>query len=159
MLKFHTPLILLLALILSFQAQAQPKAVKKLPDFSFFTLNGDVYTSNQVKYDNYLMVAYFDPDCDHCNEQAAKIKENIGKLKNVTMIWISFGESEAIAKFQKTYFDGIKRFTFLQDPNMKIFTYFPDAVETPTVYLYDKNKTQIGKFVEEEVQNIYQFIQ
>lgn len=148
--KIQTTLILLFALFSAFQAQAQTPAAKKLPFFSFFDLNGNVFTSDQVKFENYLLVGYFDPDCDHCNEQAAQIKENMEKLKNVNMVWVSFGDPKSIAGFQKKYFEGYKKVIFLHDPNLKIFTYFPDAVETPTFYLYDRNKNLIGKFIEQE---------
>lgn len=150
-------LLLCLFALAAQPAEAQTKVAKKLPTFSFFDLDGNVFTSQQLKYDKYLMVVYFDPDCDHCNEQAQRIKNSITKFKGVTMVWLSFGDVGLMREFKEKYFPANKQAIFLHDPKMKLFDAFPDAVETPTIYIYNKNKTQIAKLGECPAKDIYQY--
>ncbi|OWY23784.1 hypothetical protein C7N43_13355 [Sphingobacteriales bacterium UPWRP_1] len=155
--KFYALLICLFVFIAvqPAQAQSQAKTVKKLPEFSFYDLDGKVFTSKQLKYDKYLMVVYFDPDCEHCNAQAEQIKNNIAKFKGVTMVWLSIGDPGMMKDFKNKYFANSKQVIFLHDPTMNIFKAFPDAIETPTLYIYNKNKVQIAKLGECKAADIY----
>lgn len=136
---------------------AQTKTAKKLPDFKFFDLKGNVFGAKQISYDKYLTVVYFDPSCEHCEKVTKDIVANINKFKNTKMVWVSFGDAKQIAEFQNKYFKGNKNVIFLHDKNMKIFDFYPDAEDTPTIYIYDKNKNQVAKLGESPAKDIYKY--
>lgn len=131
------------------------QTAKKLPNFQFEDLQGKVVKSADIIYTKYLTVVYFDPDCEHCAAMTEDIVKNISKFKNTKMVWISFGDKKQIGDFQQKYFAGNKNMLFLHDKDMKIFNAYPDAVDTPTVYIYNKSKTQIARYEQPKAADIY----
>lgn len=152
------PLLLLLLLLTTVSSLMAQQAPKKLPNFQFEDLQGKIVKSSDIKYDKYLTVVYFDPDCEHCNKVTEGIVKNIDKFKNTKMVFISFGDKTQMATFQKKYFAGNKNVQFLHDKNMKIFDAFPDAIDTPTLYIYNKNKAFVAKIEHEPLaKDIYKY--
>lgn len=145
--------LIVLSILISGYANAQ--TAKKIPSFQFENLQGKIVKSTDIVYDKYLTIVYFDPDCEHCIATTEDIVKNINKFKNTKMVWISFGDKTQMADFQKKYFAGNKNVTFLHDKNMKIFNAFPDAVDTPTFYIYNKNKNQVARLEKPKAQDIY----
>lgn len=157
---FRLALFMLSFIVFMHAAHAQPKdkSEKKLPNFAFVDLDGIAHSTHASGNAKYTMVVYFDPDCDHCNEQAERIKKEMNKFKNVKMIWTSFGDENSMKNFKQKYFGNNKNVVFFHDPKMNIFKYFPDAIETPTLYLFEnKTKTQLAKLGECEASKIYAY--
>lgn len=133
----------LLSFSMTINAQTQSKP-KKLADFSFYDLKGNVFTSKQLYYSNYLTVVYFDPTCEHCIEQTEQIVKNMSKFNKTKMLWVSIADPQSIADFQKKYFPTQKNVVFLHDKNLKIFNYFDGLDDTPTFVIYDKNRNHVS---------------
>ena len=139
--------IALVGLLFSTNSMAQTAAkAKKLPNFSFYDLEGNPYTAGQVKYDQYLTVVYFDPGCEHCVAMTEAIAKNWSKFAKTKMIWVSISDAQPIEDFQNHYFPNKKNIIFLQDKDMKVFDYFDNMDDTPTVKIYDKNRNQVAHF-------------
>ncbi len=129
-------------------AQSTAAKAKKLPNFSFYNaLNGKVVTANQIQYDKYLTVVYFDPSCEHCEATAADIAKQISKFKNTKLVWVSISDPEPVAAFKAKYFPKAtsSSMLFLSDKNTKIFSYFNNLIDTPTFIVFDKNKNQVAQ--------------
>mgnify|MGYP000989300526 CR=1 FL=1 len=63
-------IFLILAIFCAFAFQnAVAQEAKTLPNFSFYDLKGEVATAENIAYEHYLTVVYFDPTCEHCVEQ------------------------------------------------------------------------------------------
>jgi peroxiredoxin len=130
------------------QANSKPAKAKKMPNFSFYNaLNNKIVTADQIKYDKYLTVVYFDPSCEHCEATAADIAKQISKFKNTKLVWVSISDPEPIAGFKAKYFPKAtsSSMLFLSDKNTKIFSYFNNLIDTPTFIIYDKDKNQVAQ--------------
>lgn len=134
---------------------AQGKQNQTLPNFSFYDLNGKPFTNKQIKYNNYLLVTYFDPTCEHCIAQTESMVNEINKFKNVSMVWISIADANSIKDFKQKYFPNNKNIVFLQDKEMKIFNTFKGVEDTPTTLIFNKNKVLVAQLGESKAADIY----
>lgn len=127
------------------QAQAIPQT---LSEFKFIRPNGQPFTKANLKAGAATVVIFFDPDCEHCQQQAQWLKTDIAKLKstNVQFMWVSTADPKPIADFEKRFFTGITTppIYFAQDKDYNFDNYFGYS-EVPNIKVYDSK----GKFVKE----------
>jgi cytochrome oxidase Cu insertion factor (SCO1/SenC/PrrC family) len=121
---------------------------KPMPEFSFTDVNGKQVTKASLPKNQPVILFYFDPDCDHCQEQTAVINEHMEYFKGVTFLWVSWGEVDAIKAYQPKYLPrqtGVHFWT--KDTEYKIDTYFGYS-ETPSVYVYNRQGVRAAAFRE-----------
>jgi peroxiredoxin len=88
----------------------------------------------------------FFPDCDHCQREAAQIQKNIAGFKDYTLYFISSASFEDINHFASTYqLADYKNVVFARTESKNVLDVF-GPIETPTIYLYDKNGDLIESF-------------
>ena len=105
----------------AFQNIAAQEA-KILPNFSFYDLKGEVATAENIAYEHYLTIVYFDPTCEHCVEQIEDIKKHWQHFSKTVFVFISFADAESIVEFEKTHFpEKTKQVVFLHDKDLTIF--------------------------------------
>lgn len=119
--------------------------IKKMPPFSYATLESKIFTQNNLEKNKPILFIYFNSECDFCNEEAKMIKENITQFKNIQLVFISFEEPTKIKAFATNHqlinHDNI---TFLCDSKATFATTF-DVKSLPCLVLYDKDKKLIEK--------------
>ena len=154
--KFTTLLVLaFLAIANLSMAQAHEKKPNvntekgigtELPQFAFELPDGSTLTPSVLKKQP-VIVFYFDPDCDHCNEQAKLVSENAEKFTGVTMVWVSWALTiEDNVKFYKKYFMEMPDKVFVaRDTQFSIDKLFGYS-EVPSVYVYDKDWKRTASF-------------
>jgi peroxiredoxin len=91
----------------------------------------------------------FFPDCDHCQREAAQIQKNITGFKDYTLYFISSAPFEDINHFASTYqLNNYKNVVFARAEAKNVIETF-GPIETPSIYLYDKNGVLIETFAGE----------
>jgi peroxiredoxin len=119
--------------------------IKSIPNFEYLDLKGTVFTDKNLKQDTPTMFMYFNSECDFCNEEAQMIKENIDKLTDVQIIFVSFQTQKEILDFAiKHQLMDYGNITFLRDNKSTFATTF-DVKSLPCLVLYDKDKNFIEK--------------
>lgn len=127
-----------------------------LPNFSFYDLEDNVVTANDIDYEHYLTFVYFDPSCEHCIEQVEEINAEFEQFKKTVLVFVSFADAETTSEFAKKYFpDNPSNVIFLQDKDMVIFDYFNDLYDTPTFKIFDTSGKQIFHTEQVPVAEIY----
>lgn len=120
--------------------------IKTIPEFSFFTLNNEVFSEEELNKNTYKLFVYFNSDCDYCQSEATQISESLTQFKDTQLIFVSFEPIEGIKKFAKTYnLVDKENVTFLQDKEM-IFEELFDAKSIPFMLLYSKDNQLIEKY-------------
>ena len=149
-----------LAIILSFtavQLSAQHEAAKNtgvgvgnaLPDFEFSAMNGELISKANIKSKQPVIVFYFDPFCDHCQQEASWINENPEMFKGITMLWVSWGDLADIKAFPGKYLPNVsKDMIFTRDDKFEFDNYFGYS-NIPTVYVYNQNWIRTATFDKE----------
>lgn len=143
---------ILLMLIFSFvtlggaHGQSIPMKNDKLPAFTYFTLDGKKFTEKNLNANSSLMIVYFNPMCEVCQEETEEIINNIEYFKNIQIVMISPNTREEIAEFEKDFkLDNFSQITMLHDPEDLFYKQF-NATGYPALYLYDQSKKRIANF-------------
>jgi cytochrome oxidase Cu insertion factor (SCO1/SenC/PrrC family) len=122
---------------------------KPLPDFSFTDVNGQKITKASLPAGMPVIVFYFDPDCDHCQQEAAWITQYKEYFKGITFVWVSWGEMDQIKAFPAKHLPGVTgTMFFTKDTDFKFDTYFGYS-EIPSIYVYNKSWVRTASFREE----------
>lgn len=82
------------------------KEALAIPNFSISTINDSTdFHSESVPKNGLLMIKYFSPDCDHCQEEAQTYVSKKDSLANIRTIWISgdWASLQAIREFAEKY--------------------------------------------------------
>lgn len=129
--------------------------IKTIPAFSYKNINGKVFSNTDFKENTSTIFLYFNSECEHCQNEAEQIRDNIKKFANVQLVFISFEEPKQIeafaAKYKLNHYDNVN---FLCDSKVSFATTF-DVNSLPTVVIYDKNKKLVKKIKGEvKVENI-----
>jgi len=146
--EMRLPLIVLLFVCLAVQPLM---AQKRMPDFSFQDLSGKAFTQENVKKNMATIVFFFDPYCDHCQQQAEWINDMSRDFKNIQLIWVSTETPESIGEFQKKHLNAKSlalNTHFLVDTEFMFDSYFGYS-EAPSMYLYDKSGKRVKSFTKE----------
>lgn len=125
-----------------------------VPAFSFTDLDGNTYSSDKLNTSKSALIIYFDPWCEHCNQQAEWIAENQAAFKNVQILFITFEpEQDPIREFKNKHFSGTgwTNVTFLQDLDFMFESYFGYTDDPLYIYCY-KPDGKKGKYFGEEQQ-------
>lgn len=154
--KILLSLTLLLALT-SLQLVAQHEASTNtgvglgsaFPAVDFLGMDGERVTQADLKAKQPIVVFYFDPFCDHCQQEAQWINENPGLWKGITLLWVSWGEVEDIKAFPGKYLPhGPENMIFTKDDKFEFDNYFGYS-NIPTVYVYNSAGERTGSFDKE----------
>src|SRR5437762_69933 len=97
--------LLVLTLLLSFcKVQSQSNNFRKtIPPFRIQLTNGDSLFEKDVKKDIPLMVIYFSPTCEHCQEFTRNLLQKISSFGNTQILFISYLPLADIEKFEKDF--------------------------------------------------------
>lgn len=119
--------------------------IKKMPTFSYLTLENKVFTQENLVQNTPTLFIYFNSECDFCNHEAEMVQQNIEQLKDIQVVFISYEPVEKIKQFANNYkllnYDNIY---FLSDSKISFATTF-DVKSMPCLVLYDKDNNLIEK--------------
>ena len=121
-----------------------------LPAFTFTDTDSKTLSPAELEQGKPIIVFYFDPDCDHCQQQATWVKESMDLFKGVQMIWVSWGDAEMVKKFKSDYFGEFpdQQIHFANDTEYNIDNWFGYS-EVPNIYVYNSSWTLTQKFTKE----------
>ncbi|MBP6755504.1 MAG: redoxin domain-containing protein [Bacteroidia bacterium] len=119
--------------------------IKTIPVFSYNTISGKEFSNTDLKDEIPTVFLYFNSECEHCQNEAEQIRDNLKKFEKVQLIFISFEEPKKILDFATKYkLIGYDKITFLCDSKVSFATTF-DVNSLPAVVIYDKNKKLLEK--------------
>ncbi len=125
------------------------QAQEKLPEFQFTDLQGNIFSYAQLQADLPTIVFFFDPYCDHCQQQATWIKEAKNKFAEIQQVWVTTESAEPAKEFQEKYLgDGWNHAYILLDKQFLFDGYFGYS-EIPSIYVYNKDGQRVKAFNKE----------
>ena len=119
--------------------------IKKMPTFSYLTLENKVFTQENLVQNTPTLFIYFNSECDFCNHEAEMVQQNIEQLKAIQVVFISYEPIEKIKAFA-TKFKLLNHANiyFLSDSKITFASTF-DVKSMPCLVLYDKENNLIEK--------------
>lgn len=132
----------------------------KLIEINSLTSNDTVFTSKNIPVNNNVILFLFNPGCGHCADAARIIKNNLNKLKNTTIVFVTGNNlhgnlKEFMQSIELTEKEGIIVSTELGDITKKIFL----QKGIPQVMVYGKDKRLQKIFFKEiEIENLISYL-
>lgn len=133
---------LLLAGIYSAHAQAV-SGLKKIAPFQIRLTNGQQFSASQLAAGPVVLI-YFSPDCEHCQDFTKDLVKNYNVVANKQVVMVTFQSMEMLKPF-------VKQYSLATYPNFKVGTEGTSYVvqryygirSFPYIAIYDKT----GKLV------------
>jgi len=130
-------------------------AVNEYPDIALELTDGTGLRAKELKGNNVFIL--FQPDCDHCQEEAVQIEQRLGEFKDYTLYFISSAPVEQINAFARD-------FKLNEKPNVR-FAWtatqgvldFYGPIPTPSLYVYSDGRlkrTFNGQTEVDEILNV-----
>ena len=114
-----------------------------IPDFTISIMRDSTdFSSNSIPKDGLLLIKYFSPDCDHCQEEAEEYFSKKDSLQNIKTIWISgsWAELNAIKAFANTYkVEQLNAIAIGKETDNYLLSYY-DLSGVPFAALYRDNQ-------------------
>ena len=138
-------------------AAAEGRAVSEqkkndYPELTLRLVDGEELSTRALQGDNLFFL--FQPDCDHCQQEAAQVEQHLGEFKNYTLYFISSAPMEEIKAFAETY-------KLADHSNVKFAWTSTDgvlnhygAIRTPSVYIYSDGVLKGSFNGQTEIENI-----
>ncbi len=112
--------------------------IKTLPQFSFVTLDNEIFSSTDIK-SGPLLIVRFHPECEHCHYEISEIIKNITDLPDGLILLISDAPSDSIRKFMEHFSESrLTGIVSLADPSSEFGTIFGSDI-VPSNYIYDRD--------------------
>lgn len=145
------PLVILLLFLTSTFAFSQSKSgAQKIAPFQIRLTNGQQYTSAQLAAGPVVLI-YFSPDCDHCQNFTKDLLKNYSVVANKQVVMVTFQSMEMLKPFVSQYSLG----TY---PNFKVGTEgtsylvqrYYQIRSFPYIAIYDKKGNLVRTFEGEQ---------
>ena len=129
-----------------------PVLVNEYPDLILTLNNGKKLSTKTLKGNNVFIL--FQPDCDHCQNEAVQIEQRLEDFRDYTLYFISSSPMEQITAFAKNFkLDNKDNVKFAWTTNEGVLTYY-GAIPTPSIYVYSQGKLRTSFNGQTEVENI-----
>jgi thiol-disulfide isomerase/thioredoxin len=153
-LKILIPLIFILAIgfmvykisVKIIQKEIITEQIQTLPPFAFKNIiDGKDFTNAQLDNEKPVLITYFHPECEYCQEQASLINQQLDSFSNYVLLMVSYADSAVIKIFSEKYsLAGYQNIVFLEDKDL-IFKEIFGETAVPNSFIYNKQ----GKLVKQ----------
>lgn len=132
---------LLCLMFVSANISAQVPA-EKVPDFNFFRLNKQPFTTKDLEQGKMLFFVFFDTDCDHCQRAMQYMDRHYPEFKKTAIYLVTLDSREKINSFMSRFGGNLtskKNVIILQDPKFDFMNKFKPR-KYPSIFLYSTDK-------------------
>lgn len=120
--------------------------IKMLPLFAFRKSGGEgAFTKADVVPDKHILIAYFNPSCDHCQYMGREIGKRKSAFRDYQLLFVTLADDTAVARFRVNYaLTGDSNLVFLQDTKMEFENIF-GASSVPSFFVYDRDHKLVSR--------------
>lgn len=140
-------------LLLVFLAAAFTNAVARspvLPPFKMLLSNGRYFSAGELPSGKPVILIYFSPGCDHCEQLMGAFFRRIDAFRNAEIVMVTFKPVSEVTRFEQAY----QTFRY---PNIKVGTEgdtfylrsYYRLDRTPFTALYDKQQALVYSYRKE----------
>lgn len=119
---------------------------EKMPQFAYYTLNGEEFTNENLNKDTDYLFVYFNPLCELCHYETETLIDNIEFFKDIQIVMVSPGDISEINQFVDQFsLEQYPQITVLHDKSDTFYKEF-GAIGYPNLFAYDKDQELIRYF-------------
>ena len=117
------------------------KSIQQLPSITFQKLNRNFFQLDSLKDNKQLLILnYFSPGCDHCQNMVKEMLHEQNRIKNVRWLMITSEKIETIKPFVDCmHLDKLSTVTILSDTSFKFAKRY-GIVSIPSFFVYHKGQ-------------------
>lgn len=129
-----------------YQKKIIAKKTQTLPEFSFYTLENQLFSTKELKPETSVIISYFHPECEHCQYEAKDMVKHQQDFKNTQILMISPADINEIQQFaEKCNLQQLQNLIILHDTAYVFEDTFGESA-FPTLFIYSKQHQLIKKF-------------
>lgn len=133
-------------------ADTSASVINEYPDLTLTTEDGKRVATRNLQGKN--MFIFFQPGCDHCQEEAMEIQQRLDSFKAYTLYFISSGPMPEIIKFAHDYeLHNRQNVKFAFTSTEGVLNHY-GPIQTPSVYIYSNGKLLKSFNGQTEINNI-----
>ena len=128
------------------QKEIRMKIVSSIPSLSFQDLNGNPIQLNEITFAKPMVLILFNSECEYCRYEAMSISENIDRLDEAMIVFLSTEEIDVIRSFGETY--GLLEHANIlcgQVDYLELTAVFK-SVSYPNIFIYGKDGRLVKEF-------------
>lgn len=126
--------------------------VNEYPPLTLKLSGGDQVSARELQGNNVFVL--FQPDCSHCQDEAAQIEQRLEEFKDYTLYFISSAPMDEIDAFAQTYkLKEKKQVKFAWTSTEEVLDHY-GAIRTPSVYIYSDGALKGSFNGQTDIQNI-----
>lgn len=130
----------------------EPSTVNEYPPLTLTLVNGEQVAARELQGKNVFFL--FQPDCSHCQEEAAQVAQRLDDFKNYSLYFISSAPMEQISAFAHTYELADKgNVKFAWASTEGVLAHY-GAIRTPSVYIYSDGALKKSFNGQTDIENI-----
>jgi thiol-disulfide isomerase/thioredoxin len=113
-------------------------AANEYPDLTLTFATGQKLLTKQLQGRNVFIL--FQPECDHCQQEAVEIERHLDQFKDYTLYFISSSPIPEVSKFAENYkLNNRNNVKFAVTPGEGVLNFY-GPIPTPSVYIYSNGK-------------------
>lgn len=126
--------------------------VNEYPPLTLSLVNGEQVAARELQGKNVFFL--FQPDCSHCQEEAAQVAQRLDDFNNYSLYFISSAPIEQISAFAQTYKLADKEnVKFAWASTEGVLAHY-GAIRTPSVYIYSNGALKKSFNGQTDIENI-----
>jgi cytochrome oxidase Cu insertion factor (SCO1/SenC/PrrC family) len=115
-----------------------------IPPVTLIREDGAKFSAQELSGNSILI--FFGADCDHCQREAAAIRDHLDEFRNYKLYFIGVNPFPVIHDFAKTYgIEGKTNIIFVR-ADVATVSKVMGYIETPTILIYDEGRRLIKRF-------------
>ncbi|WP_165826514.1 TlpA family protein disulfide reductase [Chryseobacterium oncorhynchi] len=121
------------------------ETLKNVPTFSLKTIDGIIFTQQNLATDRIKVILYFSPTCHYCQSEAKELSNVYHQYENIQWIWIASEPLHDIKQFAHHYqLDNKYNIFWCHDDMAKLYQKL-SMKSVPYFLVYDKNNHLIKR--------------
>jgi hypothetical protein len=119
-------------------ASVEVSTINDYPDIMLRLADGSETRAKSLQGNNVFVL--FQPDCDHCQEEAIQIGQRLEEFKDYSLYFISSAPMEQITRFAETFeLDNKENVKFAWTTTEGVLDNY-GPIPTPSVYIYSDGR-------------------
>ncbi|PRY55417.1 AhpC/TSA family protein [Arcticibacter pallidicorallinus] len=156
------PLIIVSTLLLFFAVPANAQTpAREIPNFTFFTVDGNPFASSQIPKGRPSVFSFFDVTCTHCKSTMKTLGDRYPDLRKASVYLVTLDGRKEALDFVKKHGPQLlnkPNVTILIDLNKEFLPKFQPQ-QYPSVYVYNKyRRLELYEKDERKIPHIFEKI-
>jgi thioredoxin-related protein len=123
----------------------------KLPPFRMVQANGKVFKAEDLPMGKPIIIIYFSPDCDHCNQLMKDFIKREANFKKASIAMVTYLPLDDVRKFVEKYKLSKHQNMYVGSEGSTLFlkNYY-QLIQMPFIALYTKNGELVRSYTNED---------